>query len=252
MWAGCCVFFNFALGSSDVLWVTSLLLALFYRSESEGATVFTYLIWKMWGLINVCKDLVDHPPEMLHLCYVIFVHCKKFSLNLFSPSNDLLKMRKYYCKWLGALFNMDYISFRASDMRTYATWGPSEFALWCFLNEYHRLSSPAWIAGWHLEMRIQISGSTNLWIWAHSVRGGLRKPWMRKDTFSTPDASRLSLFSQSVVENRKFSLMGRNMSNWHYWYLVERLELFMMVKSLFILYSQNEGKEGNMKNSAPY
>lgn len=26
----------------------------------------------------------------------------------------------------------------------------------------------------------------------------------------------------------------------------------MMVKSLFILYSQNEGKEGNMKNSAPY
>lgn len=41
-------------------------------------------------------------------------------------------------------------------------------------------------------------------------------------------------------------------SNWHYWYLVELLELFMIVKSLFMLYSQNEGKEGNTKNSAPY
>lgn len=121
MWAGCKVFFNFALGSCDVLWVTSLLLALFYRSESKGATVFTYLIRKMWGLINVCKDLVDHPPEMLHLCCVILIHCKKFPLNLFSPSNDLLNPRKYYCIWLRALFNMDYIFFRANDVRICVT-----------------------------------------------------------------------------------------------------------------------------------
>lgn len=165
----------------------------------------------MWGLINVCKDLVDHPPEMLHLCCVILTHCKKFSLNLFSPSNDLLKPRKYYCKWLRALFNMDYMFFGASDVRTCVTWRPNLLPLWCFLNGYHRLSSPAWIAGWHLEMRIQISGSTDLWIWAHSVRAGLRKPWMRKDVFSTPDASRLSVFSQGVLENRKFSLMGRTL-----------------------------------------
>lgn len=134
---------------------------------------------KCEGLINVCKDLVDHPPETLHLCCVILILSIKFSLNLCSPSNDLLKLSKYYWKWLRVLFNMDYIFFSASDVRTYVTYGPNKLALWCFHNKYHKLSSPAWIAGRHFEMRIQTSGSTNLWIWAHSVQGDLWRPWMR-------------------------------------------------------------------------
>lgn len=105
-----------------------------------------------------------------------------------------------------------------------------------------------------LKWGYKTSGSTNVWIWARSVPGELWMPWMRNKRrflkFLTHQGS--EWFSQSVVENRKFSLMGRNMSNWHYWYLVEGLELFMMVKSLFILYSQNGGEEGNMENSAPY
>lgn len=148
---------------------------------------------------------------------------------------------------------MDYIFFRAGDVMTYVTYGPNKLALWCFHNKYRKLSSPAWIAGQHFEMRIQTSGITNLWIWAHGVQGELWMPWMRnkRHFFNSLYIKAKSVFSQSIVENRKFSLMGRNMSNWHYWYLVEWLELFMMVKSLFILYWQNGGKEGNMENSAP-
>lgn len=98
---------------------------------------------------------MDHSPETLHLCCVIRIHCIKFSLNLCSPSNHLLKLSKYYWKWLRVLFNMGYIFFRAGDVRTYVTYGPNKLALWCFHNKGHELASPAWTAGRHFEMRIQ-------------------------------------------------------------------------------------------------
>lgn len=168
----------------------------FYRSESKGVTVFTYLIWKMWGLINACKEPVDHPPETLHLCCVILIHCIRFFLNLCWPSNDLWKLRKYYWKWLRVLFNMDYIFFKVGDVRTYVAYGPNKLALWCFHNKYRKLSSPAWIAGRCFEVRVQTSGGTKL------CECGLRVykvnseccEWGTKPLFSVPCALRLSVF----------------------------------------------------------